>query len=284
MSARGVLYLAASALGFSIMALLVKLASERYHVPTGEIVLSRAAVTLVLSYLMLRRRDLSPWGHDRMKLLGRGLVGSCALACFYSSIARLPLADATVLQNTTPLVTALLAWWLLDERVGWPTALAIACGLGGVVLVVQPGGHGADLGGTALALGGATCSAIAYVTVRQLSRTEHPLVIVFYFPLVATPLAIPWAAWDFVVPSPIELGLLVAIGVVTQMAQVFVTLGLSLERAGPATSIGYLQVCFAMIWQLVVFGQEPALGTLAGAALIITGTLVVSTRAARTAP
>jgi hypothetical protein len=42
-----------------------------------------------------------------------------------------------------------------------------------------------------IALSSATFSSMAYVTVRQLAKTEHPLVIVFYFPLVATRLAIP---------------------------------------------------------------------------------------------
>jgi drug/metabolite transporter (DMT)-like permease len=268
--------MAASAFAFSIMALLVKLASA--HLPTGEIVLARAVVTLVLSYALLRSANVSPWGHRHGKLVLRGLLGFCALGCYYLSIARLPLADATTLQNTTPLVTTFLAWWLLRERVGWSTAFAIATGLVGVLLIARPFGGDSDLAGTAVALGGATCSAIVYVTVRQLSRTEHALVIVFYFPLVATPLALPWALADFVWPSPSEWLLLVGIGAVTQLAQVLMTLGLTLERAGRATAIGYLQVCFAMLWQLVAFGQAPAFTTIAGAALIIAGTLAVSAR------
>jgi drug/metabolite transporter (DMT)-like permease len=274
--------MALSAFGFSIMAMLVKIASTR--LPTGEIVLARAAVTLGLSYAMLLHAGVSPWGHAHGKLALRGLIGFCALGCYYVSLARLPLADATTLQNTTPLVTALLAWWLLRERVGWATAVAIASGLAGVAMIVHPFSGGADPAGVAIALGGATCSAIAYVTVRQLTRSEHALVIVFYFPLVATPLALPWAAADFVWPAPVDWLLLFAIGAVTQLAQVFMTLGLTLERAGRATAVGYLQVCFAMVWQLVVFGQQPALGTIAGAALIIAGTLVVSTSAPASTP
>src|SRR5882672_881589 len=119
---RGVLYMAASALGFAVMAVLVKIASET--IPTGEIVLARAVVTLVLSWVMLRQAGVDPWGKQRGKLVVRGLIGSVALACYYLSLARLPLADATTLQNTTPLVTAVLAWWILREGVGKATAFA----------------------------------------------------------------------------------------------------------------------------------------------------------------
>jgi drug/metabolite transporter (DMT)-like permease len=283
MPSRGVLYMAASALAFSGMSLLVKVASPR--LPTGEIVLARAVVTLVVSYVMVRRANLvafsngraaALWGNERGRLVWRGVLGFGGLTCYYLAIAHLPLADATTIQNTTPLVTAVLAWWILREQVGWSTAVAIGFGIAGVLLIVHPSGSGLDPIGLAFGLGAATCSAFAYVTVRQLARTEHPLVIVFYFPLVATPLAIPWAVANWVTPQPIDWLLLLAIGLTTQIGQVFLTMGLSVERAGRATSVGYLQVIFAMIWQTIVFGDPPTLTTLAGAGLIIAGTLAVA--------
>ena len=280
MSSRGVLYMVLSALGFSVMAVLVKLASPR--LPTGEIVLARAVMTLAISYVMVKRAGISPWGNERGRLVLRGLLGFAALACYYVALAKLPLADATTLHFTQPLVTSLLAWWLLGERVGWAAAVAIACGLGGVLLVVHPGvplASGADAAGVVVGLASAAFSSIAYVTVRQLAKTEHALVIVFYFPLIATPLAIPWAAYDFVWPSALDWLLLAGIGVTTQLGQVFLTKGLMIERAGRATSVGYIQICFAVVWQLVIFGQTPGLGTLLGAALIIAGTLAVSATA-----
>jgi drug/metabolite transporter (DMT)-like permease len=279
MQSRGVLFMLMSALAFSMMSVLVKLAST---LPTGEIVLARALMTLVLSWVMVRRAGVSPWGNHRTRLLLRGLLGFAALSCSYVALARLPLADATTLHYSQPLITAVLAWWLLGESVGWAASAAIACGIGGVLLIVHPGvplDSGADAFGLAVALASAVFSSFAYVTVRTLAATEHPLVVVFYFPLVATPLAIPWAAYDFVVPSAREWLLLIGIGVTTQIAQVFLTRALMSERVGRATSVGYIQICFAMIWQLVIFGQTPGLGTLLGASLIIAGTLVVSATA-----
>lgn len=295
MLSRGVAYMALSALGFSAMAVFVKLASA--ELPTGEIVLVRAAMTLVISYVMVKRAGLSPWGTRRGKLLLRGLLGFSALGCYYLALARLPLADATTLFYLQPLVTAILAWRLLGEPIGWATAFAIACGLAGVLFVVHPGvGTVSDPLGFTVALGSALLSSVAYVIVRQLSSPrprpddhgtprsgEHPLVIVFYFPLVATPLAVPWAAMDFVPPSAKDWIWLVAIGCTTQLGQVFMTKGLAIERAGRATSVGYVQICFAIVWQLLIFGQAPALGTVTGAALIIAGTLAVSATATRAA-
>lgn len=276
---RGVLYMAASAFAFSAMALFVKLASPR--LPTGEIVFARALITLVLSYAMVRREGLSPWGHEWLPLVLRGLLGFGGLTGYYIALVHLPLADATTIQNVTPVTTALLAWWMLDERVGWSTATAIACGLAGIALVVHPTGAGLDPVGVAAALAAVGFSSFAYVTVRKLARTEHALVIVFYFPLVATPLALPWAVASFVVPGAVDWLLLLAIGVTTQAGQVFLTRGLVIEHAGRAASVGYLQVVFAMIWQITIFGELPTAWTIGGAALILGGTLVVARVAAQ---
>jgi drug/metabolite transporter (DMT)-like permease len=283
LASRGALYMIASAFGFSIMSVLVKVASEA-GLPTGELVLARAVVTLIVSYAMVVRGGHHPWGNNRGKLILRGVVGFGGLTCYYGSIAHLPLADATTIQNTTPVITSLLAWWVLKESVGWAAAFAIACGIGGVTLIVHPSGVGVDPIGLVFGVGACCCSALAYVTVRQLAKTEHPLVIVFYFPLVALPLSIPWAVYDWVWPSPAEWVLLVAIGLATQVGQVFLTMGLMIERAGKATSMGYIQVVFAMIWQTVLFDSPPELASIGGAALIVVGTLAVTRRDAAASP
>jgi drug/metabolite transporter (DMT)-like permease len=80
-------------------------------------------------------------------------------------------------------------------------------------------------------------------------------------------------------PTAIEWLVLFGVGVCTQVAQVCLTRGLSLERAGRASSVGYLQVAFAVAWGALVFTEPPGWTTLAGAGLIIGGTvLVASTR------
>ncbi|MDB4960791.1 MAG: EamA/RhaT family transporter [Myxococcales bacterium] len=271
---RGILFMAASAFALSTMTVLVKLASA--SLPTGQIVFVRSTVMLAVSWAMVRRAGVSPWGHNKRGLMTRGLVGFGALAAFYVSVAHLPVSEATTLRNTIPLFTALLAWWILRERVGWPTAIAIACGIGGVLMIAHPGGAGVDPVGVGVGLGSALLTALAYVGVRQLARTDHASVIVFWYVLVGAPLALPWALAVWVTPSPTECLLLLMIGLTTQIGQVLLTMGLALEGAGRATAVGYIQVAFALLWQWTVFDDVPTTWTIAGAALIIGGTVVTT--------
>jgi drug/metabolite transporter (DMT)-like permease len=238
-----------AALFFSVMSALVKLAGDR--LPAEEIVLARVVVTLVISFLMLRRAGLSPWGNDRKRLALRGLLGTTALACYYWTLTRLPLAEATTIYHIAPVLTAVLAALVLRERIGASGWLALALGFAGVVVVARPaalfGGAGLDPLPVAVSLCAACASAVVYVTVRRLAQTEAPLVIVFYFPLVALPLVIPWAAPVLVWPEGWDWLVLAGVGVSTQIAQVFMTMGLAAERAGRATTVGYLQVALAMM-------------------------------------
>jgi drug/metabolite transporter (DMT)-like permease len=121
--------------------------------------------------------------------------------------------------------------------------------------------------------------------VRRLTAREDPRVIVFYFPLIATALALPWALGDFVVPDLSQLAALLGIGVTTQLGQLWLTRGLALERAGTATAVGYVQVAFAMSWGLLLFEEPLVTTTVAGVTMIGLSLLAIAlSRQASPAP
>jgi drug/metabolite transporter (DMT)-like permease len=275
----GMRYMAAGALAFSVMSLLVKVAGQR--MPSQQIVMVRAVVTLVLSAWAVRRAGVSPWGERRGLLVFRGVVGFAALSAFYHSVVHLPLADATVIQYTNPVWAALFAVPFLGEKPRRREALPVLASLAGVLLVTRPtflfgAGVPVDARVVAIGLAGAMCSGAAYVTVRRLGATEHPSVIVFYFALISTlgsvPTALPSARW----PTPFEWIVLLGVGVTTQIGQVSITHGLRLERASRASATGYLQIVFAAFWGVLFFSERPDAATLGGAALIVLGTLALA--------
>jgi len=262
-----------SALAFSAMTMLVKLVGQR--IPSQEIVFARALVSLVLSWSLLRRAGVSPWGHDRLWLWIRGGLGFAGLSCVFAAVTHLPLAEATVLQYLHPAITALLAAFFLGEALTVRLMIATATSLVGVVLVARPSVvFGADAASldplwVAVAIAGAAFSAAAYVVVRRLGQREDPLVIVFYFPLVTVPAALPTMWPDFVWPRGIEWALLLGVGLATQIGQLALTRGLAVLPAARGTALSYLQVVFAVGWGWLVFSERPALLTIAGGALVI---------------
>ena len=267
----------ASALSFSLMGVCVKQVGGR--IPVAEVVFARAIVSVALSWWLLHRAGIPAWGKRRWLLIWRGAIGTAALVCVYAALAALPLAAATVLQYLYPPFTALLAWLMLGEPICKRVLAAMALGWLGVLLVAQPAGllqGGATLAlvPVLIAVAGALFTAFAYVSVRSLGTSEHPLVIVFYFPLVALPLSLPLVALNPVLPTPAELLWLVGVGVFTQLGQVYLTRSLTALPAARATAISYVQVLFAGGWGWLLFGESIDSWTIAGAGLVLAATLV----------
>jgi drug/metabolite transporter (DMT)-like permease len=127
-----------------------------------------------------------------------------------------------------------------------------------------------------VALFGAVLTAGAYVLVRRLTRSNDPLVIVFYFAFVSVVGSIPFNLVGFVVPTAWEWLMLVAMGVATLGGQVFLTQALRLEKAVRVMGVGYLQIVFAAILGLSLFGEVPDAWSVAGAAVIIASTLLMA--------
>ena len=291
-------WMLSSALSFSLMGVCVKAVGSR--IPVAEVVLARSAVSLVLSILMLRQAGLEPWGSRRGLLVLRGVIGTAALLCVFGALTQLPLAPATVLQYLQPTFTALLAWLLLRERVGMRVLLGAVLGLLAVALLSSPQelagllgplaepllGHREvplPLGGVLLALGGALFSACAYVSVRALGRSEHPLVIVFYFPLVGLVMTAPLVLVRPVWPTAAEALALVGVGLFTQLGQIGITKGLLGMPAARATAMSYGQVPLAALWGWLFFREPLDPDTALAAGLVLAATLLSLRRAPRAA-
>jgi len=275
---RACTYLLGAALAFSLMTVCVKHLGGR--LPVAEIVLIRSLISIAITLTMLAQVNISPWGHQKGLLLVRGALGTIALLLFFQALASLPLAAATLIQYTYPTLTALSAWALLKEPIRKRIGLAIVLGLIGVILVVQPEWMGQSVAGlpamaALIGLGGALMTALAYVSVRQLSAREHPLVIVFYFPLVSVPATLPLLVNQLVLPSAMDWVWLIGVGLFTQVGQVWLTQGLAALPAARATSINYVQVVFATLWG-VLFFAEPVTGTVIVGALCVLGATLIS--------
>ncbi len=271
-------YMLLSALGFSLMAACVKAASG-YGIPLLEIVAARALVSLAISYLDVKRKRISVWGHNKPWLIARGAVGAVALVCVYFAVTTLPLSEAALLQYTYPAFTAIIALLFLKERIQSGTIICIVLSLAGLAIMVGP-----DLAADELtrlpwlsvvaALVGAFGSAVAYVIVRHLSQTEDSSVIIFYFPLIALPASLILLGDGFVMPGYEACILLLLVGVFTQVGQVGLTKAMAAEAAGKASAYSYVQVIFSALLGLMFFDEIPTIWSLLGGSLIMTGALI----------
>lgn len=275
----GLRYAVAGALCFALMTALAKLAGSR--IPIQEIILIRGLVFGGCTLGLLRWKGVNPWGRERGLLVLRGLLGYSALTCYFYAVMHLPLADTTTLHFTNPVFGALLATVVLGETLRRAEVALVLLSLVGVAVVARPEflfGQESALPPLAVgvALLGAVLTGGAYVVVRRLTRTTDPLVIVFYFAFLSVVGSIPFNLVSFVTPTPREWVMLVVVGLGTLGGQVFLTLALRLEKAVRVMGVGYLQIVFAAIMGLALFGEVPDLWSVSGAGIIIGSTFLMA--------
>jgi drug/metabolite transporter (DMT)-like permease len=271
-------YMLLSALGFALMAACVKEVS-RLGIPVLEIVAARAVVSGIISYIDIKRKKLALWGNNKPLLIARGVVGTFALMFVYYAVTTLPLAEATVLQYLHPVFTAILALFFLKEIIQRSTITCIIISLLGLLIIIQP-----NLQSTSefhydwLSIGsgimGALGSAIAYILIKKLTKTDDSAVIIFYFPVIAFPISMLMLGTDFVIPSLAAAGLLILVGVFTQIGQVGLTKALNSADASKATAYAYVQVLFSVFIGWAYFSEIPVSTTVIGGSLIMFGALI----------
>lgn len=276
-------YMLLSALGFSLMAACVKEVSG-LGIPVFEIVAARAIVSAIISYADIKRKNIPLWGHNKVLLIARGIVGSLALIFVYYAITTLPLAEATLLQYLHPVFTAILALFFLKETIQRSTVACIVISLLGLFIIIQPNLAQPNLQldsgvqypwfSIASAVLGAFGSAVAYVIVKKLTKTDDSSVIIFYFPLIAFPVSMIMLGSDFVMPSLAATGLLILVGIFTQVGQVGLTKALHSADANKATAYAYVQVLFSVFIGWAYFSEVPMLTTIIGGGFIMIGALI----------
>lgn len=282
---RGSLLMVAAMAGFALEDMFVKALSK--GLPVGEVLtllglggaLIFAALALVRGDRLLSRDILLP------AVVARNFSELAGTIFFVSAIALTPLAQASAIQQATPLAVTLGAALFLGETVGWRRWMAIITGLIGVIIVVRPGTGGFSVL-SLLAVASVAGLAARDVVTRKVPRRISSMQL---------------ATWGFASVIPAGLGLMAIQGAPMVMpdapqvamllgAMVFGTAGyyaligaMRIGEVAVITPFRYTRLIFAVIIGWAVFAERPDRYTLIGGAVIVASGLYTLWRQRRLA-
>ncbi len=209
-------------------------------------------------------RMQSPW---LLLLRGVLLVLSTLLAIL--SLRMMPVADFAAIIMVTPVVITVLSATVFRERVDPMQWLCVVVGFAGTLLIIQPGG--ARFNWSTLIPLGAMAGTVAYQMLSgYLGRTEHPATVQLsstWIGAVLSTILLPWG-WT-AVQSPLMWSLMLSMGLFGAIAQFLMALAYQRAPATVVVPYFYSQVGFSVLLGLLVFGDFPAVWSLAGIALVI---------------
>lgn len=234
---------------------------------------------LVIVAVFAALRPPVPRPHYRLHL-ARTLCGWGGVSLMFAAVAYMPLSDATALSFLSPVVTMLLAIPLLAERVGPWRWLAAAIAMVGAVILLRPGAGVVQLAGL-LALAAAVVMGLESIFIKQLTRLEDSLPLLFVNNTMGFVIAAAVAAFFWTPPTPGQWAALAGIGALMIAGQSCFLLALRLADASFVAPVFYLTLAFAAFYDFWIFGVRPDAVSVLGAGVLVAGALLLAWREGR---
>ncbi|HMA32494.1 MAG TPA: DMT family transporter [Casimicrobiaceae bacterium] len=270
-----ILLILGSVLCFTMLDTITKYMTQRYSVPV--LVWARYTVQLVAMLVWLGpSMRLKLFRTNRLPLqVVRGGVLLASSLCFVGALRSLPLANATALNYTTPVLVVLMARFVLGERMRPARIAFVVAGVAGMLLIVRPGSD-VFRGASLLALLAALCYA-SYQIMTRVLYGENPRVLLFYPAVVGTcvmTLLAPGLDWPAHMPWQ-DAALIVVGGLFGTLGHFLFILAFQHGPASALTPFTYMQLVWATLMGWLVYGYLPDGLTIAGMGVIgLSGLLI----------
>lgn len=254
-----------------------------------EIVFFRNLFGIIFILITLKHTPTTSKGGKPLLLLQRGIFGFIAMFLFFYTITTIPLGEAVTLNKTSPLFVAILAFFLLNEKLSKKGVIALFLGFLGVILITKPFGISIGLAHFLGLLGGFFAAA-AYTTIRKIKDIYDSRSIVLSFmgaglivPIILftiapfyLPQSLEFIISPFTMPSSYAVwGLLLVIGVTATISQWLLTLAFTNSNAGVIGIVSYASIPFAIFFGVLLGDSVPDILTFIGISLIILSGLMV---------
>lgn len=220
----GCLCVFASAFLFYISTAVIRWADRVLTLDASFFVFCRFLVGffIICAMLIFERRGLAPKRYDL--LIGRTVLNSIAVFCFYKAVSLTSLAEGNILNMTYPIFLALLSWFVLKEQRDKVALVMVGIAFLGVWFIISPEKMSPDMNNLwGIASGICAAGAILYL---NMSRKYHDTeTILFYLFGLGSVLIFVIFHEHIYMPNKEEAGYLIFCALFGVIGQYVLTLG-----------------------------------------------------------
>ncbi len=278
---QGAFLMLAACVAFGCMGITVRHLTQ--NLPPFEVVFFRNALSLAWMMPILAHQGFAVLRTAHFGLYAwRSAIALATMLCWFTALKSLPLAEATALSFTQPLFATVLAVIMLHEIVRRRRWTATIIGFIGAMIILRPGVAEVSFAHVLL-LTSSLIGALNAITVKQLTRTEHPNAIVTYMTLLITPfsLAIALPGWESV---PLSLWpWLAAMGFFGMLGHQLSTRAFGLIDASLVSAFDFMRLPFSALLAWIIFAEVPDRWTWIGGAIIAGASIYIARREAQLA-
>jgi drug/metabolite transporter (DMT)-like permease len=267
---KGVLWMVSSAVLFSLMSVLVRVAAEVQGVSTWKTAEFRFLISMAVVLA------ISEWKRDRLKfvnrrwLLSRGLFGGAAVSIFFYTIPRIGIAKAAIFTYSYPLWAGLLAPLLFGERTTPGIWAAIMAAFGGLYLIIVPAGNLSAVSWMdLLGVSGGLLTGWAILSIKKLHETDTSRAILFsqgFFGLLIVAVPAQSGGYDF---PAIAWMTLLGVGLLAAFAQLQMTHAYKFLGAAEGSLLSMLTPVINVGLGLIFFHEPVTMRSFIGCVIVL---------------
>ncbi|MFS1511076.1 DMT family transporter [Chengkuizengella sp. SCS-71B] len=259
---KGIILLILAALGFSLMAMFVKLSGD---LPTTQKTFFRNLISAIISFGMVVYYKESLFGkrENQSILLLRSVLGTLGILFFFYSIDHLVLSDADMLNKLSPFLLIIFCSIFLKEKAKPYQIISIVIAFIGTLFIIKPQ-FSVDVFPYMMGVLSSIFAAGAYTTLRVLGKKEKSYTIVFYFSAFSTIILVPFLILFYEPMSLQQLIYLLLAGVFATVGQFGITLAYKFAPANEISIFFYMNVVFSTVISMIIFSQTPDVFSVVG--------------------
>ena len=279
---QAIIWAICAGLTFSVLNMLMRLMTQNMHSFEAQFLRHVFGFIVMLPFIF-RAGPASFMPTSIAGQFSRSAVHMVGLTLWFWALPHLALADMTAIGYTGPIFSMIGAAYLLGEKMRADRWLAALIGFIGVLIVVGPRMAGTGGWYTLIMLASAPVFSLSFLLTKLLTRRDSPQVIVVWQTLVVSLMSLPGALYVWVAPTPAQWLIFAIGGVLGSAGHFCLTHSLKAADMSATQPIKFLDLIWATVLGLIVFGDQPSSTTLLGGVVIVAATLWIARREARLA-
>jgi len=267
---RAALWMGGALLSFALMAVSVR--ELLRTMGSFEVLFLRSVVSLVIMLAILPRFGGRALRTQRFGLhVVRNVLHFGGQYAWVYAIGALPLATVFAIEFTMPVWTAVLATFILGERLNRGRIVMLATGLVGILIILKPGFQQVPPAALVM-LAGSFAYASTMIATKRLAGHETVFAVLFYMAAIQVPLGLVFALPIWVTPGLDELPWIIAVGATGLSAHMCLTRAFRIADATLVVPFDFLRLPLIAVVGMLFYGEAPEAAVFLGAAVIFAGT------------
>ena len=275
----GIFWMIVTGLNFVAVTAIVKYVGS--GIPAAQAAFLRYLLGVVFLIPMIKPILAARLTARQLKLfVTRGVVHTLGVTLWFFAMARLPIADVTAMNYLVPIYVTIGAALILKEPLPPRRLAAVGFALLGALIILRPGFRAIDPGHFAM-LGTGLSFGIGYLIAKQLSGEVSAAVVVGMLSITVTIGLAPFAAAVWVTPTLPQLGWLFLVACFATAGHYTMTLAFAAAPVTVTQPVTFLQLIWAVLLGVLVFGEPLDGWVIAGGAVIMGSVSFITWREAR---